>query len=96
MTDVAKKGDLALIRPLLGGSLLCPFTWRVVRCTSDPVHENVLTYPHGVILLRELVNHIEPIAADGEWIVVVPTSRLLPIRDPDADVSTTTNKGVEA
>ncbi len=95
MSQTAKKGDLALVV----GNLAEDLNGRIVRVLSDPFMSQAWTRRREKLMPAELLNEIDVKSELGsvKWpFRVVPTRCLIPIRDPDADVSTKTEREVAA
>lgn len=100
MNQTAKKGDMALV---IGYISHPEMLGRIVEVTSDPfqlvkgvLHRNFGRSPAGAIHLRSSVSTTSVRCTCGEIDWAIPLRFLIPIRDPDADITRTTEREVAA
>lgn len=100
MSQIARKGDLAVIAPWATQGKGPKVVGKIAKCGQHRLgmQVSVLSDPQ-IPYQPELwdpgvrISHIECQCGCAAW---TPTRNLIPIRDPDADVSQETRKAVEA
>lgn len=88
MRDVARKGDRALI---VGLTVWYELNGLIVDVLTDPEVHTFTDARTGRIITGRQANQVDLVAADKRygWIA---TESLIPLRDPDADVTVTRTK----